>query len=304
MAYKARRTRDLQGEVQAGTNVSVVETTKPDGTKVYTLSAEGGETITISGSGLQLVGNVLTNLMAQRMGWTDEGMGKIEWYDDNGNIVLIIDPLEQIFLGDADDGAGFFLKQLDSAGAHKLISGDIEIAESVASTEGVSLQTLADTLMNNVNSCCLYEIGVAYNNSILGIDHFYTTDIEDYPTDSFYDINVEIDNLYGFKGLKIKKEGVYRISIRVEITIDATSDITEIPLTLRTYKNGYDDSLDYLINTTKSNNGEYKATFSISILRDFEVNDIFTFFVENNNSDITDMYAWGNDYPISIEKVR
>lgn len=48
MAYKARRTRDLQGEVQAGTNVSVSETTKPDGTKVYTLSADSGEIPTLS----------------------------------------------------------------------------------------------------------------------------------------------------------------------------------------------------------------------------------------------------------------
>jgi hypothetical protein len=48
MAYKARRTRDLQGEVQAGTNMSVSETTKPDGTKVYTLSADGGEIPTLA----------------------------------------------------------------------------------------------------------------------------------------------------------------------------------------------------------------------------------------------------------------
>lgn len=44
MTYKARRTRDLQGEVQAGTGISVTESVKPDGTKVYTLenTAPGG----------------------------------------------------------------------------------------------------------------------------------------------------------------------------------------------------------------------------------------------------------------------
>lgn len=48
MAYKARRTRDLQGEVQAGTGISVTEQTKPDGTKVYTLenTAPGSEYFT------------------------------------------------------------------------------------------------------------------------------------------------------------------------------------------------------------------------------------------------------------------
>lgn len=40
MAYKSKRTRDLQGEVKAGTNVSVQETTKPDGTKVYEINSE------------------------------------------------------------------------------------------------------------------------------------------------------------------------------------------------------------------------------------------------------------------------
>lgn len=44
MTYKARRTRDLQGEVKAGTGISVTESVNPDGTKVYTLenTAPGG----------------------------------------------------------------------------------------------------------------------------------------------------------------------------------------------------------------------------------------------------------------------
>lgn len=48
MTYKARRTRDLQGEVQAGTGISVTESVKPDGTKVYTLdnTAPGSEYFT------------------------------------------------------------------------------------------------------------------------------------------------------------------------------------------------------------------------------------------------------------------
>ena len=48
MAYKARRTRDLQGEVKAGTGISVTESVKPDGTKVYTLenTAPGSEYFT------------------------------------------------------------------------------------------------------------------------------------------------------------------------------------------------------------------------------------------------------------------
>lgn len=48
MTYKARRTRDLQGEVQAGTGISVSESVKPDGTKVYTLdnTAPGSEYFT------------------------------------------------------------------------------------------------------------------------------------------------------------------------------------------------------------------------------------------------------------------
>lgn len=44
MAYKARRTRDLQGQVVAGSGISVTQSVKPDGTKVYTLenTAPGG----------------------------------------------------------------------------------------------------------------------------------------------------------------------------------------------------------------------------------------------------------------------
>lgn len=48
MAYKARRTRDLQGEVIAGEGLGLTQTIKPDGTKVYTLenTAPGSEYLT------------------------------------------------------------------------------------------------------------------------------------------------------------------------------------------------------------------------------------------------------------------
>lgn len=40
MAYKARRTRDLQGEVTAGSGMLVTETVKADGTKDYSISVD------------------------------------------------------------------------------------------------------------------------------------------------------------------------------------------------------------------------------------------------------------------------
>ena len=40
MAYKARRTRDLQGEVTAGSGMLVTETIKADGTRNYSISVD------------------------------------------------------------------------------------------------------------------------------------------------------------------------------------------------------------------------------------------------------------------------
>lgn len=320
MAYKSKRTRDLQGEVQAGTNVSVSETTKPDGTKVYTLSAEGGE-ITISGSGLQLVGNVLTNLMAQRMGWTDESMGKINWTDDNGDDILVIDPLEKIFIGDADDGASFFIKQLDSIGAHKLISGDIEIAENEASTEGISLQTLADTLMDMTNSASLWFAG--NNNSFTYSSVFYLIysffwEIPPYPnyTDNVYfEENTQsgytIDN-NELSGLLVKESGVYKINLSGFTYCIISGVDLENPIELHLgviRNNGYVTLRDFATFANKLPNGA-NSTHSINFsdvggIFKLEANDVIVSYISLYSNNTINGNGFQGDNPIlSIQKVR
>lgn len=93
MAYKARRTRDLQGEVQAGTGISVTESVKPDGTKVYTLSAEGGSNEFEEVKIIDSDNNV--KLLVDADG--------VHIYDDNNNEVTTLTK-DEIVLRDDENG--------------------------------------------------------------------------------------------------------------------------------------------------------------------------------------------------------
>lgn len=310
MAYKARRTRDLQGEVQAGTNVSVSETTKPDGTKVYTLSADSGETITISGTGLQLVAGVLTNLMAQKMGWTDESMGKINWTDDNGDKVLVIDPLEQIFLGDADDGAGFFIKQLGSD-SNKLISGDIQIAENQISTEGVSLQTLVDKITDFSNSAitfvCTYSSNIYNNISYCAITGYSQLEIKD--ISKYYETETPAEQIGGIdvEVIKVKQNGRYKIDVYLSCGVFDDNYIRNIGFDIFCFRNnGTTDTIASTEvgtdNADVVSTGRYgSANTSYSIYVDLSAGDAITCYAYMDTNGTATIYS--NETILSIQKI-
>lgn len=231
MAYKARRTRDLQGEVKAGTGISVTESVNPDGTKEYTITnGDPASAITVSGEGLSLIANVLKNTMAEELGFhaqTGSQSTSINWYDDNSDPVLIIQELERLFIGDVKDNAGFFLKQ-ESSTDNKLISGDIQIVNDLIATSGVSLQTLADM----ANSAARFTCSTDYYNGTF-FQASANISIKDIPENSFFEENIT-QLTYGgieFVGVLIKKSGIYRYEQRIEIVIE-----TSAPLA---YKNLY-----------------------------------------------------------------
>ncbi len=257
MPYKSKRTRDLQGEVKAGSGMSVTEQTKPDGTKVYTLeNVAPGVTLTVDGTGLSLISNVLRNTMAARMGWSDTN-GSIDYRDDNNEPVLQIDPLDKIFLGDANLGASFFLKQL-ALDANKLISGDIQIAENESSTAGVSLQTLADKANNimqqiiPVEGTKSFPLDTSQTGYIVADGTIAVFDYDYIGNDTIgYNNTWQWVNTYNVAeddtcaGISFLKKGLYRLKLDLQGGFDLENNNVRIELlfaynnTISTNKKGY-----------------------------------------------------------------
>lgn len=308
MAYKARRTRDLQGEVQAGTGISVTESVKPDGTKEYTITnGDPASAITVSGAGLSLIANVLSNTMAARMGWNDTD-GSIDYRDDNNEPVLQIDPLDKIFLGDANLGSSFFLKQL-ALGANKLISGDVQIAENESSTEGVSLQTLADM----VNSSAVFSFGVG--NESEGTQSYAFTNGEPYaeintigdyyiPTTS-QDFTIAGNDV---GGIKILKSGLYKVSLNSFSYTVLTNNISVFNFHLiKITTNGNIELLGIEIPVIACDYNTFgfygTCQASIDTFVELAENDILTFYGEIYDAS-TSLSVLGNDPKLSIQKIR
>ena len=276
MPYKSKRTRDLQGEVVAGSGIAITEQTKPDGTKEYTITnGDPASAITVSGEGLSLIANVLRNTMAARMGWNDTD-GSIDYRDDNNEPVLQIDPLDKIFFGDAKLGSSFFLKQLTSSD-NKLISGDVEIAENESSTEGVSLQTLADKA-NNI----MQQIIPIEGTKSFSLDTSQTGYIVAEGTVAVFDYDYIGNDTIGYNntwqwvntyyvtsddtcaGISFLKKGLYRLKLDLQGAFDLENDRAQIELlfahnnTILTNKKGYAvnnnfnpnlDDLDWVLHT-------------------------------------------------------
>lgn len=261
MTYKARRTRDLQGEVKAGTGISVTESAKPDGTKEYTITnGDPASAITVSGEGLSLIANVLKNTMAEELGFhaqTGNQSTSINWYDDNSDPVLIIQELERLFIGDVKDNAGFFLKQ-ESPTDNKLISGDVQIAESVIATGGVSLQTLADKA-NNI----MQQIIPTGGTKSFSLDTSQTGYIVADGTIAVFDYDYIGNDTIGYNntwqwvntyhvaeddtcaGISFLKKGLYRLKLDLQGVFDLENNNVRIELlfaynnTISTNKKGY-----------------------------------------------------------------
>ena len=220
MPYKSKRTRDLQGEVTAGSGITVTEQTKPDGTKEYTITnGDPASAITVDGTGLSLISNVLRNTMAAIMGWSgDDSRGAINWTDDNDDTVLKIIPLEELFIGDAHDNNDFIIKHIN--GENRLIRGTLQIAESINSTEGVSLNTLADM----VNSAAQYQFAVTQGVN-QGTPIFYCDGISELvePNGDYYDLTETTYNGYTISAIQVKQGGVYELSLHMELMIGTSN---------------------------------------------------------------------------------
>lgn len=304
MPYKSKRTRDLQGEVVAGTGITITEQTKPDGTKEYTITnGDPASAITVDGTGLSLISNVLRNTMAAIMGWSgDDERGAINWTDDNGDTVLKIIPLEELFIGDAHDNNDFIIKHIN--GENRLIRGTLQIAENINSTGGVSLQTLAD----NINANAVFQLYPSYAITTDNTRYYFISGGQDIISSDFFSIEETLYNIAGtgVYGIKCNESGIYLISLRIEIKIDSSGVIPKIASNIITI-DGTGSSSTIYQNITPVNNlggGEYAAVFNLTTLLNVDANDVVSVEIYSNNTDITDIYTWSDDPYITIQKVR
>jgi hypothetical protein len=313
MPYKSKRTRDLQGEVKAGSGISVIENTKPDGTKEYTITnGDPASAITVDGTGLSLISNVLRNTMAAIMGWSgDDSRGAINWTDDNGDTVLKITPQEELFIGDAHDNNDFIIKHIN--GENRLIRGTLQIAENINSTGGVSLNTLVSnvqTLADMANSAAQYTYGF---DEDLSAPMLYSSDIQENiaPLDDNYYQDAEQlfeDNTY--KGLKVLKSGLYAISIRAEFSLSISGGAPQVAdnsLRIIHFTDGTQTEDIILITPViQSSATEYALTVTYSGIIELNANDILAIKVslDGFNAIYAGFGTYYDDPILSIQKVR
>lgn len=301
MPYKSKRTRDLQGEVVAGTGITITEQTKPDGTKEYTITnGDPASAITVDGTGLSLISNVLRNTMAAIMGWSgDDSRGAINWTDDNGDIVLKIIPLTELFIGDAHDNNDFIIKHIN--GENRLIRGTLQIAENINSTEGVSLQTLAD-----VNDSAIQ----AYMDFIFNStrQEYFVSDIgSNFTNTTYYDLEetplwIEDDAVYGAKP---NKSGIYAISTNFTIKITSTNNIPLINIwVLRIDGSGNYDYQEFVYPTINLGSNEYISYININTFVELiNDSDYISLLINTNNTVVSAIQNYGADPTINIKRV-
>ena len=305
MPYKSKRTRDLQGEVVAGSGITITEQTKPDGTKEYTITnGDPASAITVDGTGLSLINNVLRNTMAGVMGWSgDDSRGVINWTDDNGDTVLKIIPLEELFIGDAHDNNDFIIKHIN--GENRLIRGTLQRAEDINSTEGVSLQTLADMS----NSAAKYELDFIYIVAPDTNKHFILSSGNEIFSKSVDYIFEETpymiggDNLYGLK----MPAGIYQITSRIAIAIDTTKT-EDLNLNILLIDNDGNYSIaesyvDYYY-TAPDTPGTYYAIFNINTSVNItDDNTYLSIDIYTGTTEITSIYTFGDAPFLNIHKI-
>lgn len=316
MAYKARRTRDLQGEVKAGTGISVTEGVKPDGTKVYTLeNTAPGVTITVSGEGLSLINNILRNVMAQEIGFyaaDDNNPTRILWYDDNGDPVFILEALRQLIIADVSDGAGFFLKQ-ELSEDYKQISYDIIISDGKPTAMPVSLITLHDL----INSIGYYQFGVGSDNrslcsnSVISISN-QTDQRTNISGKAYYDIDVDSGYEYAggtIYGIRIREEALYKIhmEIGIEVAGDQNTNTSIIDLYLVAIEGVGGNLRDIAYRTSTVvgiSSGTIKTLYlSVETIAYLNNNDIVGFSLDTSPG-TNYVSSIGDDPSIYIQKIR
>lgn len=207
MTYRARRTRDLQGEVKAGTGISVSESIKQDGTKVYTLeNTEPGSkffTTERTEGGWAILNQDNNIVLASSSEFTFNKKG-ITFFTKDGEPFAIVN-------GTKSNGNQAFTI-LDASGRIDLVSlsqNGIKLRYDNIDEEGTNIYAGQITLFNN--------------NGNTNID-ITTTDIYIYNNDEGNDnliiehsddCKLYIRNRYGNDGLLIETydDNIARISI-------------------------------------------------------------------------------------------
>ena len=239
MAYKARRTRDLQGEVKAGTGISVTESVNPDGTKVYTLenTAPGGgnefdeikiidgETVKvlIDTDGVHLFnddGNDVGVFVHDEIILRDEEGNHRVVINRNGTISLVNDEGNETFWFNYEDG-NFYLR--NNLGNDKFIveeDGNLttlrlydEDGNEVLS--GISLIDMQNSLWSFAQSVTGEGDGECARLDETTLETFVAPN--NVREDDYYDIeDPDYNNIIGISnifGILVRYAGVYEVDI-------------------------------------------------------------------------------------------
>ena len=244
MTYKARRTRDLQGEVKAGTGMSVTESVNPDGTKVYTLenTAPGGgnefdEIKIVDGENVKVLidtdGVHLFNEDGSDVGvWVhDEIILRDEEGDDrvvinrNGRISLINDEGNETFWFDYEDGT-FYLR--NKLGNDKFIVEedgnltDLRLCDEDGNEvlSGISLIDMQNSLWSFAPDMQFFDIDNPKSFGLKASENILATFCEpnNVRDNNYYEIeDTEYTNILGYSplGILLRYSGTYEVTIDV-----------------------------------------------------------------------------------------
>lgn len=195
MAYKARRTRDLQGEVRAGEGLGLTQTIKPDGTKVYTLenTAPGSEYFTTERTegGWAILNQDNNIVIASSSGFDFNEKGVTFFTKDGEPFAIIVGTQAQ---GNQE------LKIIDANGNETIVigTGGIRVNDPTNADKTVTLQPGIVQLTNEggnttveISNSDIYIYNNDEGNENLIIEHSY-------------DCKIYIRNRYGNDGVLIE----------------------------------------------------------------------------------------------------
>lgn len=292
MAYKSKRTRDLQGEVQAGTNVSVSETTKPDGTKVYILSAEGGSNefeevkiidsdnnvkMLLNTDGVHIYnedGDLVAFLTKEEITLRDENQNDRVFINRDGSISLHNDNNNETFWFDSQNGNFYLQNELGNSKFSIEDDGNVAVLR-LYDEDG-------NEILNSRNLAKLQDLSLSATELQFGLLYDSNSNTFYWDPNNYGEvIPSETDpsgNAYYEKGyftyqsiptcgIKILKQGIYQISIRIELIIATTSQIYLYNAALDFLSIGYEQSgqwtelVSVYANTIQNDTNRYSVIF-------------------------------------------
>ena len=309
MAYKARRTRDLQGEVKAGTGISVTESVNPDGTKVYTLenTAPGGgnefdeikiidgETVKvlIDTDGVHLFnddGNDVGVFVHDEIILRDEEGNHRVAINRNGTISLVNDEGNETFWFNYEDG-NFYLR--NNLGNDKFIveeDGNLTTLRLYDQDGNVILNS--ESLVDMVNATA--SITIATNSFSYGTTKYRRLDPDtglNYLVEpnnirsegDYYDYDGQAGTAGGtfdLGGIRFAYAGLYKITINWNCWTGSANDITRHIDIHRGDDIVYPDYIDERTYhpCQEQGGGDYYQEITESIMLDLQAEDILVIY--------------------------